>query len=541
MPTFDETLREDIARIYSTLPLPNEPFMRIDNRNGTALFNGNPSEIPGKVLDGAILHYAYLTGQSFKGCSLKGATFAGATISRCNFTNADLTGANFTDALAGGADFTGAKYNGDTIPGWKTVGGLLERKPDGECLLCERTEEDYTMRHCGACESCCGHRQCSDCDECHDQVCTHCDECSDCCSCDICTSCCNLQQCSDCDSCRDCCSCSDDSDDDDSDHQAGKPWDFKPGSKFKCRRMVGVEWEFNRMVDLSSWRQKWRGGVHHDGSCGYEAVTPPIAGDHIENCLKDLAKTFKEESAESDDRCGIHVHVDARDLKWADMYRLLWVYSKVEPMMYLLAGQHRAKVDRDRTSYCKPVGKEFLDSLSEVDRKGAVLAVALGRGHSEDAARKELRLHRIHKKDGGRYRGLNIIPWLVGRAYKEKRMIRDKDTGRAVSTLVPKSDSTVEFRMHRNTLLGERVVGWTQLCAKLVDWCANATDKEAQNLPKSALRALCEVIAPESAPWILHRVKEWRKATRVGPVSKKRRIPRRISLTDQGYKLKVAA
>ncbi len=295
------------------------------------------------------------------------------------------------------------------------------------------------------------------------------------------------------------------------------------------------------MVELSNWRQKWRGGVHHDGSCGYEAVTAPIAGDHIENCLKDLAQTFKETHAEANDQCGIHVHVDARDLKWADMYRLLWVYGKVEPLLYLLAGQHRAKLDRDRTSYCKPVGKEFLESLSEVDRKGAVLSVALGKGQSDEKAREHLRRNRLHKKDGGRYRGLNIIPWLVGRAYKEKVVVKDRKTGKIETLFKPKSDSTVEFRMHRNTLLGERVVGWAQLCAKLVDWCANATDKEAQNLPKSALRALCEVIAPECAPWILHRVKEWRKATKVSPRTHKRRVPRRISLTDQGYKLKVAA
>jgi len=269
-------------------------------------------------------------------------------------------------------------------------------------------------------------------------------------------------------------------------------------------------------------------------------VTAPIAGDHIADCLKDLGDTFAATNAEADNRCGIHVHVDCRDLKWADMYRLLWVYGKVEPLMYLLAGQHRAKVDRDRTSYCKPVGKEFLESLSEVDRKGAVLAVALGRGQSEEAARKAL-MRGIHKKDGGRYRGLNIIPWLAGRAYPEKKITKDRKTGKITTTLTPKSDSTVEFRMHRNTLLADRVVGWAQLCAKLVDWCANATDKEAQNLPKSALRALCEVIAPECAPWILRRVQEWRKATKVSPRTLKRKVPRRISITENGYKLKVAA
>lgn len=300
-----------------------------------------------------------------------------------------------------------------------------------------------------------------------------------------------------------------------------------------------MEWEYNRKVDLSGWRSKWRGGVHYDGSCGYEAVTAPMAGDHIANCLKDLAKTFEETEALADERCGIHVHVDARDLKWADMYRLLWVYGKVEPLMYLLAGQHRARLDHDRTSYCKPVGREYLDSLSEVDRKGAVLAVALGRGNSEEGARKILRSCRIGKKDGGRYRGLNIIPWLAGRAYKERKVTKDLKTGKVTTSLTPKPDSTVEFRLHRNSMNPDRVIGWSQLCAKLVDWCANATDKEAQNLPKSPLRALCEVIAPELAPWILRRVTEWRKATKVSPYTKRRGVPRRIAiLPDHTFELR---
>jgi len=519
--------------------------MQINNRLGRDIFRGVAADLPGKNLDNAVLHYAYLIGYNFTGCSLRDALFTGATLERTKFTGADLRGAVFSETRIAGADFTGAKYDGDPIPGWKSVGGILEKKPEGECILCDRTEEDHDFRHCGACERCCGHFQCDACDECTHNVCRHCSECETCCGCDFCSNGCNnLQSCSDCENCYDCCRCSedeDDYDDDDEDKPTGKPWDFVPGSKFKCKRTIGVEWEFNRMVDLKAWRAKWRGGVHYDGSCGYEAVTAPIAGDHIENCLKDLAKTFEATSAEADDRCGIHVHVDARDLKWADMYRLLWVYGKVEPLMYLLAGQHRAKVDRDRTSYCKPVGREYLKSLSEVDRKGAVLAVALGRGDSEEGARKKLRNQRIDKKDGGRYRGLNIIPWLVGRAYKERRIVKDKDTGKQTVSLVPKSDSTVEFRMHRNSLNPDRVVGWAQLCAKLVDWCANATDKEAQNLPKSALRALCEVIAPECAPWILRRVQEWRKATAVSPRTRRRKIPRRISLTERGYVLKVAA
>ncbi len=301
--------------------------------------------------------------------------------------------------------------------------------------------------------------------------------------------------------------------------------------------MVGVEWEFNDMINLSAWKTKWRGGIHTDGSCGYEAVTPPIAGDHIAACLTDLGQRLEADGS-CDNRCGIHVHVDAKDLKWADMYRLLWVYGKIEPILYLLAGQERSK-----GHYCKPVGKDYLKSLSEFDRKTAVLEIAIG---SEDICGRGLKQYMrsriLEKKGAGRYRGLNIIPWIVGRAYPQKVQTVNPETGKKSTAFRPNSDTTVEFRMHKNTKKSTRVIGWAQLCARLVEWCANATDKEAQDLPKSALRALCQIIAPDLAPWILSRVKEWRRSTPTAKDYRSKRsrpIPRRISITENGYQLKV--
>ncbi len=506
--------------------------IKIIGYHGSTLYNGPSNRLKGKSLVGAQLLYHDLQDIDLTGCDFTGSNFHGANCRDSIFVNANLTNCSFNHAQVDGADFTNATVSEteSNIPkGWKFASGHLRRILENECNSCDETGD---LNECGACYECCDHFHCVNCSSCTDtsDVCGHCDCCEDCCNCTLCGDCAQLEECTSCNMCDHHCTCDDDDELDD----PGHAWKFEPTSKFKCKRSVGIEWEFNNRTNLREWQDKWRGGMHEDGSCGYEAVTAPLAGDHIASCLQDLGKALSK--TEADDRCGIHVHVDARDLNWSDMYRLLWVYGKVEPFLYLLAGQHRAKVDYDQTSYCKPVGKEYLASLSEVDRKGAVLAVALGKGDSEKAARRTLRQRRLGKKDGGRYRGLNIIPWLVGRAYKERQVKKDLKTGKITNTFTPKSDSTVEFRMHRNTLLADRVVGWAQLCACLVDWSARATDKEAQNLPKSALRALCEIIAPECKTWILHRLREWRKAT---AFSRRNKVPRRISLTAQGYRLKV--
>jgi putative amidoligase enzyme len=310
--------------------------------------------------------------------------------------------------------------------------------------------------------------------------------------------------------------------------QSSEDDETKPGEPFYDgkARLVGVELEYNDEESydrnpLDAFRRKWRAGDHHDGSCGREIVTAPLAGNHIDKCLLDLGQALVTSGVKADERCGVHVHVDAADLLWADMFRLLHVYAKVEPILYLIAGQHRVK-----NTYCAPIGEKYRSALSSVDRKGDVLNVAYNRGGAA-GARAYVREYAPNKKDGGRYKGLNICPWLAGRRANRRRKPK-----------VIKRDTTVEFRLHRNTLDLRRVAEWAKLCERIVSWCARASDAEARALPKSALRAL-SVIAPDSKAWIVERLRGWRKAT--AHSGAKRPAPRRISNSGGTWRISCAA
>lgn len=374
------------------------------------------------------------------------------------------------------------------------------------------TRGDEQCEHCESCATCCTCLMCEGCDTRMDadDRCSHCDHCETCCSCTECGECGERfsRGCTDCERCNECgCNCDEDSSL--SHHTEGRPWvaaQMCERRRNPLMRMVGVEWEFNSCrdaSDINSWAYKWRGGIHEDGSCGHEAVTPPLSGDYVFDCIEDLGAAFEEAEAKADDRCGLHVHVEARDMMWEDMFRLLGVYAHIEPVLFAIAGQNR-----QRNNFCSPAADVFRNALASIDRKGAVLALIYKDGCSrvspEDARnrfrKKDLHGNRnssIQKKSDGRYRSLNIVPWLARHRAGKDRV----------------KDCTVEFRLHRNTLDADRVIGWALLCARIVDWTAKASDAEAQRVIKmTALHALA-VIAPKSMPWIIGRLRDWRKAT----------------------------
>lgn len=357
------------------------------------------------------------------------------------------------------------------------------------CKVCNKYHNNIFS--CGKCAECCDNSHCHNCRSCCEYTCENCDNCDNCCSCYNCDNCgrrCQEDICGSCNCCNRCCDCYDNTFEYSGGYYANMPSLKKD---FNCTRTIGVEWEYNNSSkDLIDWAKRWNGGIHEDGSCGYEAVTPPISGDYISQCLTDLGKTIARSNVGCDDRCGIHVHVDASDYTWNDMYRLLRVYNKIEPLLYLFGGQHRMN-----NNYTAPVGALYDEALISDDKKNAILEVALNARH--DGTTKSGRNHMKKcggypsKKSDGRYRGLNICPWLAGR--------RDGN-----------SDTTVEFRIHRNSTNHERIVGWAKLCARIVDWTFKASDSDVDKLPISSLRALCNVIAPDLKSWMVKRVKDWR-------------------------------
>lgn len=366
---------------------------------------------------------------------------------------------------------------------------------------------------CRNCGDCCRVLGCRNCTQCNthcakDKICKHCGKCNrlqgnqHCCTCRICTACLELGECPDCNNCFDHCTCPPLR----TNGIHGKTFPaFKPSERklFKCSRLAGVEWEYNTTNTnkyINYWIKKWIGERHEDASCGWEAVTPPAAGDYLVKCINSLGLALEKSHAVIDHRCSIHVHADAKDLMWSDMFRLLKLYAKLEPVLYILAGQERLG-----NRYCLPIGKEYAQALERIDKKDAVMTVAFGQtnatipgiGHISQRAKpgKRADVHRHCRR-----RGLNICPWLAGRLRKVGKQ----------KSIAP--DTTVEFRIHPNSSDKEQVLNWAKVVVLLVDWVAKHSDKELEAImSKTPLHILCEDVAPECKAWMIKRMKDWRK------------------------------
>jgi hypothetical protein len=285
--------------------------------------------------------------------------------------------------------------------------------------------------------------------------------------------------------CIECCACKEE----DGSVSGGKKMHKQRGS-----RMAGVEVEYNsskNFAPIRKWCNRWEAAVHSDGSCGWECVTSPASGKKLASQLTDLAGALSLARATIDNRCGVHVHVDARDMLPGKIRNLSYLYGLVEPAMYVLAGEHRVN-----QHYCRPNGKILYNAA--IMPKGWTIAIYKAIYNMYSAGKPDVdRLLKSHpgKKGGTRYVGMNLCPWVSGMLGK-------------------KPDTTVEFRMHEGLYFGggERLLAWTNLCVDLVDFAKNHKFADCQSLVPNTLSstdALCR-ISPRSSGYMANRLREFR-------------------------------
>lgn len=358
-----------------------------------------------------------------------------------------------------------------------------------ECILCESCQVLNAEPLCENCETCSLCCDCSHCESCGpvDNVCERCELCSDHCTCqsvdcrcgtvgesdfvcENCNACEDHCSCFTCDNCMErfseeeygengCCqSCSDSGTHSNVDiisrsvkfHSADKG-QFKQNPS---KRFIAVELEIASSDDGSSYGidcalRKWNASAVEDSSLpdsGYEINSSPAQGDVFCQQVDDICAALNSADAKVDDSCGYHVHIDARDLKYPDIRRLMRVYAIIEPALFAMVPPSRRA-----SSYCHPCGSKY----------GADSPIKSTRDLRHDVATKvygssNTRTRKTSKYDCSRYAALNLHSWFLR--------------------------GTVECRLAAGTTSADKVKSWAILWASIVDFAATKTDREIDAL-----------------------------------------------------------
>ena len=286
----------------------------------------------------------------------------------------------------------------------------------------------------------------------HD-ICSNCEECITCgtCDCERCSCCGNLADayCPDCDYCLSCCSC---------EHtrvrHEGGPLAFlrsRPLDKYKnpITRCTSLEIEIARVdrnINIKSAADYWDFAIVGDGSLpdgGFEINTMPASGQKFIDQLRAIAEALNEDGAQVDRSCGLHNHVDCRDLTWYDMRKVILLWMEIESAIYMMVPKARRE-----NHYCLPIRGRFLKAL-ECFKMPHASKVALMRTIYGTGLIKSLKQEKYHES---RYSVLNVHSWV----YR----------------------GSLEFRLPPGTTVFDKFYGWASLFNGIVNFAMMHSERD---------------------------------------------------------------
>jgi hypothetical protein len=188
--------------------------------------------------------------------------------------------------------------------------------------------------------------------------------------------------------------------------------------------------------------RKWKGSMQHDGSISVggverEVTTAPARGTALYDQVTQVCSRLADLHAKVDTSCGLHVHVDAKNLTWSQILGVVRVYTHVESALYSMVPDSR------RGHYSKPWGSSLLDAevfdAPTVKEREERLGAAMYGSLAEYDRMKE-----GPYKHEARYHGLNLNAILLY--------------------------GTLEFRLHSGTVDREKILNWAAICSAIVEW-----------------------------------------------------------------------
>lgn len=344
--------------------------------------------------------------------------------------------------------------------------GIIKRKDGLQCASCNQCYK------CCACISCtsCKHRK-REIDLC--KVCNICNKCCRCRECPVCERDCSFNYCGyaftdyqkryspGCNRCYNCCHCTTfrkvpfGSFRTPIFHKPNlKQHKINPTSRFIAAEIecAGIKEFGNPIYDIV---RHWGGGTVGDGSlnqCGFEINSSPAGGDLYARQIAEICAAIKLQKGFIDRRCGLHVHIDARDMNYYDIRRLVRVYASIEDALFQMVSPDRVEgvtIEGKLHQYCQPCGKKYLSCIEDGRLPYDKIKTDVINSVYQSDTTQEVRHKKRHHS---RYNALNIHSWF----YR----------------------GTIECRMFDGCIDPDPIINWGIMWAMIIDYVVKSTDEQ---------------------------------------------------------------
>jgi len=294
-----------------------------------------------------------------------------------------------------------------------------------------------------------------------------------------------------------------------------KFWPGKPTAFLPSKRYIAAEIEIaSGGYRANETLDNWHVSVVPDGSVsnGCELNTAPAIGDTFVRQITEICRDMAQgEAAKVDNRCGLHLHVDARDFSYPSWARLLWIWAHIESAVYsTLPNSRRSNTYCQRYDY---IINEYAGSPRKMTgadmRQMLVAAIRQTRdrvgGEYEYASRKEWEKERVREVKAE----IKGIPYvrksrISGMRFKDRKMEYGASPGGSryygLNLQAAFEHGTVEFRCHSGTVDAEKITNWAVLCTAILDTAKKYTLEQVQELRAlESWAALMRILPHEDA------------------------------------------
>ena len=218
----------------------------------------------------------------------------------------------------------------------------------------------------------------------------------------------------------------------------------------KSKRMVGLEvecysdgWDYWDEAEVEgNWRAVHDGSIeaHGDGSRGVEFVSrSPSNGDGLYKDVLYLSG-FVSEGFSVNRSCGMHVHVDGRDLDYKGLKYALLIGKSVQSIIYMMLPP-----SRNNGRWCRriPMSRESILRISNNEEFIDSWYASWGVDPS------------MEKYNNSRYCGMNMHARII--------------------------HGSIEFRYHSATINPTKIINWIKICTAIVDKAKEISMKPENN------------------------------------------------------------